>query len=71
MRARGERNGGSRLTEAQVLEIRRLYAEGDATRRPCGRRKSESVTQMDLALDYNVSQTVICSIVRRKSWTHI
>jgi len=47
----------SKLTEAQVLSIRREYAEG----------KSQS----ELARKYGVDQTTIHYIVTRKTWKHI
>lgn len=55
---RGEDAGKSKLTEAQVLEIRRDY--DPVTNGPA-----------KLALKYGVSATAIISIIRRRSWTHI
>lgn len=54
---RGSRNGAAKLTEAQVIKIRRLRAEGE---RP-------SV----LALRFAVDRTLIWHIVKRRIWTHI
>jgi hypothetical protein len=54
----GMLNGNSKLTEKQVLEIRRLYAKGN-------------ITQATLARQYNVTQGLIGHIVKRRSWTHI
>lgn len=47
----------SKLTEAQVLEIRRRYAAGE---RGC-----------DIKKDYNVSQCVMSRVVNRLTWKHI
>lgn len=48
----------SRLSEEQVLEIRRLAAES-------------TITQREIAKRYHVSPSVISQIVTRKMWTHI
>jgi len=53
----GERNHAAKLTEEQVLEIRRLHASG--------------VTGTALAERYGVSNTNISYIVKRKKWAHI
>lgn len=53
--ARGERCVTAKLTEAQVLEIRRRYRSG-------------GVTTRSLAFDYGVSQTQICSVLNGKVW---
>lgn len=52
---RGELHGLSKLTAAQVLEIRQLAAEG--------------VHQRAIAADYGISQPQVSSIHRRKVWT--
>jgi predicted DNA-binding protein (UPF0251 family) len=54
----GERNGRARLTGADVLEIRRLYAAG-------------GIRQVDLAKRFGVPQVHISRIVLRQSWKHI
>jgi predicted XRE-type DNA-binding protein len=46
----------AKLTEDQVREIRRLYAEG-------------KMSQQQIANHYGVTQFTISSIVRRKSWS--
>lgn len=56
--ARGERGSAARLTEADVLEIRRAYAAREASQRALGER-------------FGVTQTNISSIVHRISWKHI
>lgn len=48
----------SKLTQEQVLEIRKLYATGN-------------YTQRQLADMFNVDQTLISQIVNRKIWKHI
>lgn len=57
-RPRGERNGFSRLTEIQVVEIRMLYATGEWTPRM-------------LALRFRVSRSTIRRVIIRECWTHI
>lgn len=54
---RGEMNGFSKLTEAQVIAIRIEYAAG--------------ATQQQLADKYGVNQTLIGFIVRGISWKHV
>ena len=57
--ARGEKNGGgSKLTENDVREIRRSYAECE-------------MSQLDLGYKYGVSNVTISAIIRRKLWKHI
>lgn len=55
---RGEASGHVTLTEAIVREMRRAWDAGEAT-------------QAQLAARYNVTQTNISLIVRRKSWQHV
>ena len=55
--ARGERGSGSKLTEAGVVEIRRLRASGAAL--------------SELAAAFNVSETTISSIAHKKTWKHV
>lgn len=54
---KGEGVGTSKLTEQQVLEIRRLREEG--------------MTQIAIAKRFNVNQTLVGFIVRRVRWKHI
>lgn len=54
----GSRNGSSKLTEAQVVLIRREYA-------------SKRISQQSLADRFGVTQTCISSIVRRQWWTRV
>lgn len=56
--SRGERQHKSKLTEEQVLEIRR-------------ERRETKISQTELAKKYNVLQSTISDIIRRVSWTHI
>jgi hypothetical protein len=53
----GEKCKSSKLTEQQVLEIRRLYPEVKS--------------YVKMAKQYNVSDNAIKKVVLRKSWTHI
>jgi len=54
----GEAHGQSKLTRRQVKEIRRLYATGE-------------YTQTELGEMFEVSDTTISRIVRRKTWKHL
>lgn len=54
----GERAGNSRLTEAEVLDIRRLY-----------RREYGMLSK--LASTFGVTPTQILNIVNRRQWAHI
>lgn len=56
-RRKGEKHAGSKLTEADVLYIRRVA------------RVEKSLAE--LARQFHVSRGAISSIVHRKSWTHI
>lgn len=51
----GELNPSAKLSNAQVVEIRRKYSTGD-------------VSQYDLAEEYNVKQPQISRIVNNSSW---
>ena len=57
-RPRGEGHGLSKLTEKNVIEIRKKY-------RPI------TVGSYLLAEEYGVSQSVIMQVIKRKTWTHI
>jgi len=52
------RNAHSRLTNELIPEVRHRYAEG-------------SMTQRELAAEYNVDQSQISRIVNHHTWTHI
>jgi hypothetical protein len=54
---RGEGHPQARLTEADILTIRRLFAEGVSGRR--------------LAAQHRVSPSLVSQIVRRQVWTHV
>jgi len=54
----GEDHGYSKLTEAQVIEIRERYARG-------------GIYQWQLANEYGVSQRLVSLITRRENWKHI
>lgn len=56
--AKGEKNCKAKLCENEVLEIRKLYKNG-----------GESTNT--LARKFNVTQTLISQIVRKKIWRHI
>jgi hypothetical protein len=54
---RGENNLSSKLTNSDVLEIRRLY--------------NEKISSKNLSKIFNVAKSNILSIVNRKTWKHI
>lgn len=55
---RGEQHGQARLTEAQVIELRRRYAAG-------------GVTQRTLAAELGVTPRAVALIIRGQRWGHI
>lgn len=57
--ASGEHHGRSKLTEVQVCEIRKRYAN------------SSEPSQRKLAREFGVSRTVIQRIINRKIWAHL
>lgn len=54
--ARGSRHGLSKLTEADVIEMRESYAQG--------------VRQADLAARFGVAVSTVSRIVNRTVWIH-
>ena len=54
----GERNGRSKLTESQVIKIRRIYLDG-------------AISHRHIARMFNVSKTTAGDILRRNIWKHI
>lgn len=60
----GERMGTTDLTEDEVREIRRLYAQNK-------RVKNKRYPQRKLAKMFGIGKSTVGSIVRRESWTHI
>jgi len=56
--AKGERQGSSRLTEAQVYEIHRLRAE-------------RKISASWLALEFKVSKGMIIHILQGRKWAHV
>lgn len=55
---RGEDSPNAKITERQVLEIRRRYAAGD-------------ITQEELAQEFGISSAHVCGIIRRRFWKHL
>lgn len=53
----GEKNGGSKLFEKDVLEIRKLFKDG--------------VTRLNISILYKISRSQIERIVNRKRWRNI
>lgn len=56
--ARGERSGVSKLTEKQVIEIRKSY-------------EIDGETQASIAIRYGVVNQLISAIINRKIWAHV
>lgn len=54
----GERHGMSKMTEANVIEMRRMYAAHEAS-------------QPDLAKRFGVRQSTVWAILHRRTWHHI
>lgn len=54
----GSKNGNAKLTETQVLEIRKLL-------------ESKKYTYNQIAAKYNVSRSCIAKLSQRKFWNHI
>ena len=54
---RGERNGHSKLTENEVLDIRKRYDGGEV--------------QSKIAKEYGLHQVTVSEIVTRKIWKHV
>ena len=61
---RGERNSRARLTEDDVLSIRRRYSEG-------GGSNNGGISQRELGEEYGVGKANVGRITRRTSWKHI
>ena len=61
--ARGELNGNSRLTTAEVIELRERYAR----RTHIGCR----VTMQGLAKRFGISLSHVARILRREVWQHV
>lgn len=57
-RARGDRHGRAKVTEADVRAIRLAYANGEASQSQIGAR-------------YGITQAVVGRIINRKSWAHV
>ena len=57
LRQQGSKHGESKLTEEQVIEIRRLRAEGKR--------------QWEIAQQFGVTRGLIGHIVRRQAWAHV
>lgn len=55
---RGSKNGGSKLNEGNILEIRRLHFE-------------RNYKQADLAILFDVVPSVITAIVNGRTWRHV
>ncbi len=56
--SRGSRNGYAKLTDDDVVEIRRMYAAG-------------STTQKEIATKFGICRSMVTRIVNRVIWRHI
>lgn len=56
--SRGERRHLAKLTDADVIAIRRRWAAG-------------GVMQKTLAAEYGVSRSVVCEVISQKMWKHL
>jgi len=63
----GERNGNVKLTEADVIEIRRLWE----STRYLGRWHPDRWTQRKIGDKYGVSPSIIGRIISGKNWKHV
>ena len=57
-RAKGEQNSQAKLTEDEVIRIRRRWTQG-------------GITKKELASQFGVSDVLIFKIVRRQIWKHL
>ena len=65
----GERHGGSKLTWAEVREIRRLFEErGGKLGRGRYVRNGKGITQVELAERFGVSPVLVGKILRGELW---
>lgn len=60
----GDRNHRAKLTESEVIEIRKVYPELQKT-------FTKHQSQLLLAEEYGVKRPTISDIVLRRSWKHI
>ena len=58
LNTQGENNGFAKLTEAQVVEIKQLLAEGNLKHKTIGSQ-------------FNVSRSTVKDIKSGRSWSHI
>lgn len=56
--SQGEANGGARLTEDAVREMRTRHAAG-------------GITMLQLAREYGVARSIISRVVNRRMWRHV
>ncbi len=54
----GQKNAAAQLTDAQVVEMRALYAAGAVSQRQLGQR-------------YGITQSTVSAIVRGQTWRHL
>lgn len=54
---KGQDHGSAKLTEKQVIKVRRLYASG--------------LRQVDVAKLFNIGQSHVSKLIRGESWKHL
>ena len=57
----GTMRHNAKITDADVLEIRRKYING----------KPNGLLQRDLAKEYNIDRSIICRVINGKRWKHV
>ena len=62
----GSLNGEAKLTEEQVILIRKIYEDGRS-----GRARRPLVTTIELAYKFGISASQVKRIINRQSWKHI
>lgn len=66
---KGESSGYNVLTETQVREIRRRYANRKLVNKRTAKGDPDAITA--IAADYGVSFVTIFDLVKRKTWAHV
>jgi len=69
--SKGEKNVHAKLTEEQVLEIRRIWKESSKYSKRIRMNTTRIMTQKDIAEKFNVSEHLIQRVCIRETWKHI
>jgi hypothetical protein len=67
--SKGTKNGKSKLTEKDILKIRKLYSKNDTTISKYS--KNQKYSTRWISQKYGVSQSLISGIVQGKRWSHV